>query len=61
MPVSQTSPRILAFGDNVVDCYRDQRRMFPDGGFRNDFGTDRFLRDEPRNVWLTKLTYLFSI
>ncbi len=39
----------------------DQRRMFPDGGFRNDFGTDRFLRDEPRNVWLTKLTYLFSI
>lgn len=39
----------------------DQRRMFPDGGFRNDFGTDRFLRDEPRNVLLTKLTYLFSL
>lgn len=35
MPVSQTAPRILAFGDNVVDCYRDQRRMFPGGNCVN--------------------------
>lgn len=40
----------------------DRRGAFPgDPGFRNDFGTDRFLRDEPRNVFLTKLTYLFSL
>lgn len=35
MPVSQTTPRILAFGDNVVDCYRDRRRMFPGGNCVN--------------------------
>lgn len=35
MPVSQTSLRILAFGDNVVDCYRDRRRMFPGGNCVN--------------------------
>ncbi|WP_421926736.1 PfkB family carbohydrate kinase [Neoaquamicrobium sediminum] len=33
--MSQTVPRILAFGDNVVDCYRDQKRMFPGGNCVN--------------------------
>lgn len=33
--MSQTAPRILAFGDNVVDCYRDQQRMFPGGNCVN--------------------------
>ena len=27
--------RILAFGDNVVDCYRDQNLMFPGGNCVN--------------------------
>lgn len=27
--------RILAFGDNVVDCYRDQKMMFPGGNCVN--------------------------
>ncbi|MBE2274783.1 MAG: ribokinase [Rhodobacteraceae bacterium] len=27
--------RIIAFGDNVVDCYRDQQRMFPGGNCLN--------------------------
>lgn len=31
----QTAPKILAFGDNVVDCYRDQQRMFPGGNCVN--------------------------
>lgn len=35
MSVSQTFLRILAFGDNVVDCYRDRRRMFPGGNCVN--------------------------
>jgi fructoselysine 6-kinase len=29
------SVRILAFGDNVVDCYRDQNLMFPGGNCVN--------------------------
>ena len=29
------SIRILAFGDNVVDCYRDQNLMFPGGNCVN--------------------------
>ncbi|KQY19128.1 PfkB family carbohydrate kinase [Rhizobium sp. Root482] len=29
------SARILAFGDNVVDCYRDQNLMFPGGNCVN--------------------------
>lgn len=29
------APRILAFGDNVVDCYRDERLMFPGGNCVN--------------------------
>ena len=33
--MSQTAPRILAFGDNVVDCYRDQQLMFPGGNCVN--------------------------
>ncbi|MGQ2905967.1 MAG: PfkB family carbohydrate kinase [Neoaquamicrobium sediminum] len=33
--MSRTAPRILAFGDNVVDCYRDQNRMFPGGNCVN--------------------------
>jgi fructoselysine 6-kinase len=33
--VSQSVPRILAFCDNVVDSYRDQRRMFPGGNCVN--------------------------
>ncbi len=33
--MSQTAPRILAFGDNVVDCYRDQQQMFPGGNCVN--------------------------
>lgn len=33
--MSQTAPRILAFGDNVVDCYRDRQRMFPGGNCVN--------------------------
>ena len=35
MKVSQIAPRILAFGDNVVDCYRDRQRMFPGGNCVN--------------------------
>lgn len=35
MPVSQSAPRILAFGDNVVDCYRDRQLMFPGGNSVN--------------------------
>jgi len=33
--MSQTTLRILAFGDNVVDCYRDQELMFPGGNCAN--------------------------
>lgn len=33
--MSQAAPRILAFGDNVVDCYRDRQRMFPGGNCVN--------------------------
>jgi len=29
------APRIIAFGDNVVDCYRDQDLMFPGGNCVN--------------------------
>lgn len=29
------APRILAFGDNVVDCYRDGGRMYPGGNCVN--------------------------
>ena len=29
------APRILAFGDNVVDCYRDEQLMFPGGNCVN--------------------------
>jgi len=32
---SMPAPRILAFGDNVVDCYRDERLMFPGGNCVN--------------------------
>jgi len=35
MPVSQATPRIVAFGDNVVDCYRDRQQMFPGGNCVN--------------------------
>nr|WP_048645710.1 PfkB family carbohydrate kinase [Nitratireductor soli] len=35
MPVSRSAPRILAFSDNVVDCYRDQQLMFPGGNCVN--------------------------
>ena len=46
----QTAPRILAFGDNVVDCYRARHLMFPGGNcvnhavFARRFGavSDRF-------------------
>lgn len=31
----QQPARILAFGDNVVDCYRDQNLMFPGGNCVN--------------------------
>jgi len=31
----QTAPRILAFGDNVVDCYRARHLMFPGGNCVN--------------------------
>lgn len=33
--MSQTTPRILSFGDNVVDCYRDQQIMYPGGNCVN--------------------------
>lgn len=33
--MAQPSHKILAFGDNVVDCYRDQRRMYPGGNCVN--------------------------
>ncbi|WP_345773568.1 PfkB family carbohydrate kinase [Aquamicrobium sp. NLF2-7] len=33
--MSRKAPRIIAFGDNVVDCYRDQQRMFPGGNCVN--------------------------
>lgn len=33
--MSQTAPKILAFSDNVVDCYRDQGRMYPGGNCVN--------------------------
>lgn len=39
-------PRILAFGDNVVDCYADQKLMYPGGNclnhavFAHRFGAD---------------------
>lgn len=33
--MSQAAPRILAFGDNVVDCYRDMQSMFPGGNCVN--------------------------
>jgi len=39
----------------------DRRGNILDGSFDNEFGTDRLFRNEPRNVFMTKLTYLFSI
>ena len=33
--MSQAFLRILAFGDNVVDCYQDQQLMFPGGNCVN--------------------------
>lgn len=33
--MTQRAPRILAFGDNVVDCYRDRQRMYPGGNCVN--------------------------
>lgn len=41
-------PRILSFGDNVVDCYEDQGLMYPGGNclnlavFAHRFGADTF-------------------
>ena len=46
--MSQSAPRIIAFGDNVVDCYRDRQLMYPGGNSVNaradvllDAGLDR--------------------
>lgn len=33
--MSQSAPRIIAFGDNVVDCYRDRQLMYPGGNSVN--------------------------
>ncbi|MFC3181391.1 PfkB family carbohydrate kinase [Cypionkella sinensis] len=41
-------PRILSFGDNVVDCYEDQKLMYPGGNclnlavFAHRFGAETF-------------------
>ena len=39
----------------------DERGSVTDGSFDNEFGTDRLFHNEPRNVFMTKLTYMFSI